>query len=48
MNTTRRVAAALAVPAITLTSLASLAGPAQASGGNDGRVIRTGNCAGRS
>ena len=43
MKTTRRVAAALAVPALTF---AALAAPANASGGDDDRVERTGNCTG--
>ena len=42
--TVRRMTAALAVPAI---SVAALAGPATASGGNDDRVERTGSCSGR-
>jgi hypothetical protein len=42
VNTTRRVTAALAVPAITLVALA---GPATASGGDD-RVERSGSCGG--
>jgi hypothetical protein len=44
MRTTRRAAAAVAVPAITL---AALAAPAGASGGGDDRVERTGSCSGR-
>ena len=43
MNTTRRVAAAISVPAI---AVAALSVPAHASGDDDDRVERTGSCTG--